>query len=238
MSNILPIPSTVYNWKNILVVDGVTYTLQKTTLQDKDFVISCWDEASPNNYLNKLTDSQYFEKYIINKSLFLTNPLAANIETMACSVFRRNETRIGHIQSRWIVTDGELQVDRIFNHIHKDYRGKGYQKYLMSLGQYGAFARQGLKSTVKSKVLDSSIPAKKFNNDIDVTYVETIHNTVFGNLHVFESDETVMTKYVTDKGLTFSTETEQVDISDSKWATEAVNIARNDSSTAWNREFL
>ena len=152
MSNILPIPSTVYNCKNILVVDGVTYTLQKTTLQDKDFVISCWDEASPNNYLNKLTDSQYFEKYIINKSLFLTNPLAANIETMACSVFRRNETRIGHIQSRWIVTDGELQVDRIFNHIHKDYRGKGYQKYLMSLGQYGAFARQGLKSTVKSKV--------------------------------------------------------------------------------------
>ena len=108
----------------------------------------------------------------------------------------------------------------------------------MSLGQYGAFARQGLKSTVKSKVLDSSIPAKKFNNDIDVTYVETIPNTVFGNLHVFESDETVMTKYVTDKGLTFSTETEQVDISDSKWATEAVNIARNDSSTAWNREFL
>ena len=55
MSNILPIPSTVYNWKNILVVDGVTYTLQKTTLQDKDFVISCWDEASPNNYLNKIT---------------------------------------------------------------------------------------------------------------------------------------------------------------------------------------
>ena len=50
MSNILPIPSTVYNWKNILVVDGVTYTLQKTTLQDKDFVISCWDEPSPNNY--------------------------------------------------------------------------------------------------------------------------------------------------------------------------------------------
>ena len=52
-------PSEVFSQTITTVKDGVTYTLKKATMLEKDFVLSCWDESKPiTNRINQMTESQ------------------------------------------------------------------------------------------------------------------------------------------------------------------------------------
>ena len=49
-------PSEVFSQTITTVKGGVTYALKKATMLEKDFVLSCWNEAKPiANKINEIT---------------------------------------------------------------------------------------------------------------------------------------------------------------------------------------
>ena len=235
---LLPIPENVHMYTYTLVTGGVTYTLEKASLEDKDFVISCWDDttASPNSAAYNLTNSQYFDKFAINTTLMLRSTLDPGTEHNTASVYKVDGVSTGYVQSKRVADDdGAISSVKPWLHIHSDFRGQHKLKYLMGLVQFSQFYREQEVVKPKANIIDSAIGMKKVYNDINATFKQTSDTPGIGIMHEMETTKENWATYINDKGWEFSYSTADSPISDSKWQTPDVIVAR--SGLTWNREF-
>lgn len=235
---LLPIPDNVHMYKYTLITGGVTYTLQKATLEDKSFVLSCWDDSTstPNSAGYNLTNSQYFDKFAINKTLMLRSTMEPGTEENTASVYKIDGVPTGYVQSiRIAADDGTISSIQPWLHIHSDFRGQGKLKYLMGMVQFSQFHREQQLVKGTANILDSAIGMKKVYNDINATFKSTSDTPGIGIMHEMETSKSNWDSYINDKGWEFSYSTAQSPISDAKWQTPEVTIAR--SGVTWNREF-
>lgn len=222
-------PSEVYSQTITTVKDGVTYALKKATMLDKDFVLSCWDESKPiGNRENRMTESQFYD-LIIQKSLALPAPgkIPLPFEGYHSVVLTANGTSVGYQHSRWRRREGEsddtLRIDKPFTHIHQDHRKKGYYRILLALATYECFTLYEAPK-VEFAVLESSIAAKKVHTQLNAKYKSSEQTKKYGEVHKLEFSESNWTSYRESEGLTYTVSSENIPITDSRWATPAVTL--------------
>ena len=230
-------PSEVFSQTITTVKDGVTYTLKKATMLEKDFVLSCWDESKPiTNRINQMTESQYYDR-IIQKTLWLPAPgkIPLPFEGYYPRILRADGIPVGYQHSRWRRRedegDGNLLIDKGFTHIHPDHRKKGYYKMLLALATYESFVVYGAPKADLA-ILDSSVAAKKVQTAINATYKSSEQTKELGEIHRLEFSESNWTPYRESEGLTCSVSSENIPITDSRWATPAVTLDIGDRK--WN----
>lgn len=235
---LLPIPDNVHTYIYTLVTGGVTYTLQKVSLDDKAFILSCWDDttSTPNSSAYNLTDSKYFDKFAINKTLMLRSTMEPGTEENTASVYKVGGVSTGYVQSKRVADDdGNITSVKPWLHIHSDFRGQRKLKYFMGLVQFAQYYREQelQKSTVN--IIDTAVGMKKVYNDTGSTFRQTTDTPGIGIMHEVESTKESWTSYINAKGWEFSYATANSPISDAKWHTPEVILAR--SGLTWNREF-
>lgn len=230
-------PTEVYTQKLTMSTGGVEYTFQKATMLDKDFVLSCWDEAKPiSTFADIMTESQYYD-LVIQQSVNLTAPgtLPIPFETRNANILRADGVRVGYMQGRWrrleSAEDDNIISDKVFTHVHKDFRGKGYYKIMTGFATYNAFVLYGAPKSGYT-ILDTSIPAKKLHTDLDATYKGSEPTSYYGEIHHLETSETNWKPYRESRGWEYVRTSEMIPITDSRWATPAITL---DSGTRkWN----
>ena len=229
-------PSEVYSKTITMVKDGVTYTHKKATMLDKDFVLSCWDEAKPiANRANQMTESQYYD-LIIQRSLAWPAPGKVPIpfDGHSAVVLRADGIPVGthHARVRRLEgeSNGDILVDKSYTHIHPDHRRKGYFKILTAMCDHSAFAVYNISKS-SFAVLDSSIAAKKVHTALGAEYQSSEQTKEFGEIHRLDALKSTWESRESD-GLTYSVSSEYIPITDSRWATPAVTL--DTESRKWN----
>ena len=230
-------PSEVFSQTLTMVKGGVTYTFKKATMLEKDFVLSCWNEAKPiANKSAEMTESQYYDR-IIQRSLRLAAPgkIPIPFEGYHASVLSADGTPVGYQHSRWRRLedqgDGKLLIDKPFTHVHQDHRKKGYYKILLGFATYECFVLYEAPK-VEFAVLDSSPAAKKVHTALNATYKSSEQDKDLGELHRLEFSESNWTSYRKSEGWTYTVSSENIPITDSRWATPAVTL--DSGSRKWN----
>ena len=230
-------PSEVFSQTITTVKGGVTYALKKATMLEKDFVLSCWNEAKPiANKINEMTESQFYD-LIIQKGLHLAEPgkIPLPFEGYHSVVLTANGTPVGYQHSRWRRREGEsddtLRIDKPFTHVHQDHRKKGYYRILLALATYECFTLYGAPK-VEFAVLDSAVAAKKVHTALNATYKYSEQTKELGEIHRLEFSESNWTSYRESEGLTYNVSSENIPITDSRWATPAVTL--DTESRKWN----
>jgi len=230
-------PSEVFSQTLTMVKGGVTYTFKKATMLEKDFILSCWNEAKPvSNRSEEMTESQYYD-LIIQRSLKLAAPgkIPLPFEGYHASVLSADGTPVGYQHSRWRRLEdqgeGKILIDKPFTHIHQDHRKKGYYKILLGFATYECFVLYEAPK-VEFAVLDSSAAAKKVHTALNATYKNSEQNKHLGELHRLEFSESNWTSYRESEGWTYSVSSENIPITDSRWATTAVTLDSGDRK--WN----